>query len=113
VRSLALGLAALFVLAWMTGCTTRVADLVLVSNRNINGLPPPLKRQVVGRHCQIQWSLGQQPSLEEAIDRAQQEVPEANALTNVTVYVELHYYVLLQQLCFRVEGDAVAIPPTP
>jgi len=91
------------------GCVTRIADLTLVANRNVGNIPEPIAKDVVGRHCQVIWAAGQQPNLEEAIDLAQKTTPGANALANVAIYYEYHWYFLFTQLCFRVEGDAVQI----
>jgi len=99
----------LLLLFAMSGCAVRIADLALVSNRNLK-LPEPTARNVVGRHCQVQWMVGQQANLEEAIDRAQKSAESANALANVAIYYELYSYVLVTRVCFRVEGDAVLLP---
>jgi len=99
---------AFVILLATSGCVTRIADLALVSNRNLK-LPEPIARSLVGRHCKMQWMPDQQANLEEAIDLAQKSAHGANALANVAIYYEFYYYVLVTRVCFRVEGDAVAL----
>ena len=100
-------LAILIVTLAVTSCAVRVADLTLVSNRNLGMQPETITREVQGEHCQVRWTLAMQPSLEEAIDRAQSQVPEGNALMNVAVYYVTANYLLITRNCFRVVGDAV------
>lgn len=95
----------------LTACQThRIGDLSIVANRNVPMDPAVLQTGLRGEDCAFD-SFGV-PSLEEAIDRAQRQVPEANALTNAKVELRVELYVLLTRRCFIVTGDAVQIPGT-
>ena len=52
------------------------------------------------------------PNIQEATDRALEQVPEANALTNVAMYVDPFTVILYTRSCIRVKGDAMKIEQT-
>jgi hypothetical protein len=49
------------------------------------------------------------PNLQEAVDIALAKAPQANALANAALYSDLRTAILISEVCFRVEGDAVKV----
>ena len=96
--------------ALVVGCRFNYGDLNLVSPRNVRFDTETLRRGVEGRDCMytlVFLPLGSlNPNLEEAVDRALAEVPEANVLTDIAIYEDRVTTLLINQRCLRVKGDA-------
>ncbi len=45
------------------------------------------------------------PVLDEALDRAMEQVPDGNIMTNVAIYNDIIFTLLYNRSCFRVRGD--------
>jgi hypothetical protein len=94
----------------VVGCSTRMGDLTIVSNRNVSleaaGVDSlPLERRVEGRSTRFIFlfiPFGS-PSLEEAIDDALDR-GQGNLLTNVTIH-STSWWFLVGQTGIRVRGD--------
>jgi hypothetical protein len=101
----------------LAGCAQRVGSMTVASSKN---LPPRfeiLKREVRGEDCGrvlilvfIPIPLGSmQPKLEEALDRAIEQVPNGNLMTDVVVMNEPFIVPLLLvnyiSTCMVVTGD--------
>jgi hypothetical protein len=95
-----------------SACVTRVGDLSVMSPRITNLPTRSLDRRVEGMDCvyfallflPVSGSLF--PSVEEAIDRAMQAVPEGNIVTNVAMYVDsAGVPPLVHRQCIRIKGD--------
>lgn len=102
-------LAAITLAAALLGCVsydlTRLGDLTLVSNRNVPIRLTVVQRDVHGEHCEPITS-NRSPSLEAAIDIAQAQAPEADALADVVVLM-IRRGSPNVSLCFSVTADAV------
>jgi hypothetical protein len=107
--------ATLTVVAFLSsaGCSLRMGDLTAVASQNVSVSAEPIRRAVEGRDCVhllLFIPLGSLvPSYEEAVDRALAQVPDANALVNVSMYVEPIFTYVYNRNCLRVKGDAVKI----
>jgi hypothetical protein len=97
----------------LAGCTVRVADLTLVSTKNIDlsnaALDVRQGKRVEGSHCLI-WPLGLiptgLPNLEDAIDDAL-ERGGGNLMVDQVTYRRGLYFVLVSQECILVEGTVL------
>jgi hypothetical protein len=95
------------------GCTNRVADLTLISTKNIDLSNARLDvrdgQRVEGKHC-VYALLGLLPlgvvNLEEAIDDAL-ERGGGNILVDQVTYQSIIYFVLASQECLTVEGTVL------
>lgn len=102
-------------LTLMVGCTTRVADLTLVSTKNIDLSKATLDirkgRRVKGEDCTIAllglFPLGI-PNLENAMDDAL-EKGRGNVMVDQVTYLSGAYFVLASQSCVRVEGTVLNV----
>lgn len=101
---------ALALVLGMAGCSFRMGDFQIVSDKNVALNPEPIKRSVEGRTC-IYHLLGLIPltgfipNVEEAMDRAMEQTPDGNVLTDVVIYQDYFYAILFSQTCARVKGD--------
>jgi hypothetical protein len=111
----------------LTGCTTRVADLTLVSTKNIDFATAKLDarsgQRVKGEDCVV-WILGlfpvpaRLPNLEEAVDMALERGQGSMMIDQVT-YVRNLWFLLAAQQCILVEGTVLSVaasaapPPSP
>lgn len=93
------------------GCTTRLGDLTIVTSKNTKRNFEVVRRDVEGKDCMVQVlgiPFGKlNPTIEGAIDDALSAVPDADALSDVRVRQTLVYTLLINQICFRVRGDAI------
>ncbi len=104
--------------ALLLGCSTRVADLTLVSTKNIDLSNAQLDvrqgKRVKGEDCAIILlgilPLGT-PSLETAIDRAL-EKGNGNVMVDQVTYFKWAYFILATQSCIEVEGTVLAVAAT-
>jgi len=102
-----------FLLTSITACTTRVADLTLVSTKNIDLSKASLDirkgRRVKGEDCTIALlgfiPLGI-PNLEEAIDDAL-EKGKGNIMVDQVSYRSGVYFVIASRSCIKVEGTVL------
>ena len=97
----------------LSGCSLNFGGLTAASTKNV-GLPARmLKRGVEGKDCVynvLGIPLGSlNPNIQEATDRALESVPDANALSDAVLYAEPLIFVVYNQTCIRVRGDAVTI----
>lgn len=100
-------------LACLPGCTTfRQADLTLATTRVLPVTPKPVAKGVSEADCAYILHLiplgSVNPNIDEAIDRAIAQAPGANALVNVSVRQDRFLTGLVNIVCMRVTGDAVA-----
>lgn len=102
-------------LTLMAGCSTRVADLTLVSTKNIDLSKATLDirkgRRVKGEDCTIALlgliPLGI-PNLENAMDDAL-EKGRGNVMVDQVTYRSGVYFVLASRSCVRVEGTVLNV----
>lgn len=95
-------------LACSCSATARVGDLDFVSTEKVAVRSAIVKRNVTGRSCTTFLFSGL-PNMVEALEQAQRTVADGEALANVAVYVERHYYYVATQLCYVVIGDVVRL----
>ena len=97
------------------GCTFRVADLTLVSTKNVDlnntSLDARKGTREKGEHCAFALlgliPLGI-PNLEEAVDEAL-EKGKGNIMVDQVTYSTGAYYILLSQSCIEVEGTVLNV----
>jgi hypothetical protein len=95
-----------------TGCTTRLGDLSVMSNRNMSA-PIVKGPRVNGSDC-IWHVFGipfGTPNIEAATDDAMHDDPQAEFMTDVTLKASAWSVLLLGQSCYEVEGT-LARPQT-
>lgn len=112
-NSLRLGwvfVAAVFLVS--TACTTRVADLTLVSTKNIDlsNVTVDVRKgqRHTGEDCKV-WPLGipiAVPTIEAAIDQAL-EKGGGNLMIDQVTYLSQYTWIIASQICMRVEGTVV------
>jgi len=100
-------------LVFINGCTHRVADLTLISTKNVDldSIQLNVKKgeRVKGEHCGyallglIPISL---PNLQDAIDQAL-EKGKGNIMIDQVTYSKVFYFVIASSLCFEVEGTVL------
>jgi hypothetical protein len=105
-KCLALALISTFV---GSGCAFRMGDFSLISSQNVAFSPEPIRRGVEGSDCVYTLIFipigGLVPNLEEAMDRAMEQVPEGNVMMNVAVYSDLIFTYVFNRQCTRVRGE--------
>jgi hypothetical protein len=86
-----------------------MGDFSLISSQNVAFAPEPIRRGVEGRDCVYTLLFipigGLVPNVEEAMDRAMDQVPEGNVMTNVAIYNDLIFTYIFNQQCTRVRGE--------
>lgn len=106
------GAVALLVLMTSAGCTTRLGDFTVASPKNIPTQFTLKRNHVTGKDCILQIlgiPIGTlNPTIDGAVDNALAQVPGADALTDVALFQDLGFYLLVTQICVRVEGKAVS-----
>ena len=106
------GLALLGVAIFGTGCSVRLGDFTVGSPKNIPTQLTVKRARVTGKDCVMQVlgiPIGTlNPTIDGAVDNALEQVPGADALTDVAIYRDFFTLVLFQQICVRVEGKAVS-----
>jgi len=98
-----------------TGCTTRIADLTLVSTKNIDLSDARLDitkgKRTKGESCRY-WLLGLiplgVPNLQEAVDDAL-EKGGGNIMVDQVTYQKGVYFILASQVCLEVEGTVLNV----
>ena len=109
-------LVALIVLACcLSGCSIRVADLTLVSTKNVDLSDVKIDmrqgKRVTGEDCAVILlgliPLGV-PNLEEAVDNAL-EKGNGNIMVDQVTHLSGFYYILAAHQCIEVEGTVVNI----
>jgi hypothetical protein len=101
----------LVLVSWVgLGCSFRMGDLNIVSSKNVALNPEPIRHGVEGRDCAYRFlffiPLGSWiPNTEEAMDRAMEKVPQANLMTNIAIYRQKVFTLLVNMDCFEVKGD--------
>jgi hypothetical protein len=97
--------------AFATGCTTRVGDLTIATSKNLPQRFDVVRQDVLGKDCSYMFlfiPLGKlNPSVEGAIDDALEAVPEADAMADAQFHQDILFTLLFNQSCFRVKGDAI------
>ena len=100
----------------VSGCSTRIADLTLVSTKNIDLMNTQLDsrqgRRQKGEDCKIVLlgiiPLGL-PNLEEAVDKAL-EAGGGNIMVDQVTEFKETWFVVATQACMVVEGTVLNIP---
>ena len=105
----------LVVFSLMTGCVARVADLTLISTKNIDlsnaNLDARKGRRVQDQDCAISllglFPLGV-PNLEEAIDNALDK-GHGNIMVDQVSYRKFYYYIIASTNCIEVKGTVLNV----
>lgn len=100
------------------GCSARVADLTLVSTKNIDlsnaKLDARKGKRIKGEDCAIALlgliPLGH-PNLEKAIDNAL-EKGKGNVMVDQVTYQKAAYFIIASQYCIEVEGTVLNVAET-
>ena len=99
----------------LCACTFRMGDLSIVSSQNVELDPQVVQRGVEARDCVnllLFIPLGSLvPNVEEAMDRALAQAPEANVLMDVATYSDQLFTYFFNRTCVRVKGDAGKLAP--
>ncbi|MGR8981097.1 MAG: hypothetical protein ACU84H_13525 [Gammaproteobacteria bacterium] len=100
---------------FLSGCTARIADLTLVSTKNIDlsdtHLDARTGQRQVGEDCGF-FLLGiplHLPNLEEAVDRAL-EKGGGNIMIDQVTETKITWMLLGHQQCIKVEGTVLTAP---
>jgi hypothetical protein len=108
--SLGIIVAAAAVTSW--ACTTRVADLTLISTKNIDlsnvSLDLKKGKRVVGEDCVV-WPLGipiRIPTLETAVDHALEQ-GGGNIMIDQVTYQSAYTWIIASYTCIRTEGTVL------
>ena len=100
---------ALLISCAFPGCAFRMGDLSLVASENVAFAPDVKRKSVEAEDCVYTLLFiplgGFVPNVEEAMDRAMEQVPEGNVMTNVAIYQDVIITYLFNQQCLRVKGD--------
>lgn len=116
MKTKAFSLVLVLITIFSTGCTQRIADLTLVSTKNIDmkevHVDPRKGSRQKGEDCRIALlgliPLGL-PSLKEAVDQAL-EKGNGNIMIDQVTERKATWFVLATQFCFVVEGTVVNSP---
>jgi len=95
----------------LCACTQRMGDLTFVSSKNIGYRYPALRRSVRGQDCAqsilfVPWG-SLRPDVEEAVDRAVDQVAGGDMLINAAMYNDVLVTLIYNRNCIRVDGDVV------
>lgn len=103
----------LFLVLTATGCSFNMGTLTTASTKNISLPHTVIKKAVEGEDCAkslLFIPLGSLvPNIQEAADKALAKTTDANALTDVVIYSEPLVFLIYNQVCLKVRGDAVKI----
>jgi hypothetical protein len=92
-----------------SGCAFRMGDFALISSQNVGLRPEPIRKGVEGKDCVYMLLFipigGLVPNVEEAMDRAMEQVPEGNVMMNVAIYNDVIFTYVLNRTCARVRGE--------
>jgi len=99
--------------ASLSGCTTRIGDLTILSTKNIPAEVTTIRENVEGKDCAnivlLLIPIGvMNPTIDGAIDDALDKVPGADALIDVTIKSYAWTVLLFTQQCVTVEGTAIS-----
>lgn len=102
----------------LSSCARRIADLNMISTRNMDKSQEyvELQRSVEGRDVQLNsvlllfGPLGA-PDIEEAIDDAVAEIHGGEYMENVVIKENRMQFILFSLRSFKVEGDVYGIQP--
>lgn len=95
----------------VTSCQRRIADLTLVSTRNIDSSIEyhELSRYVTGKdralHSLFFFSPIMAPNIEDAIDKAVRKIPNGEYMKNVVLRERYIPFLLFTIRTFKIEGD--------
>jgi hypothetical protein len=100
----------------ISGCVYRIADLTLVSTRNVDisrfNSAVKVKDRVIGEDKKlliVAFPTGA-PNLKEAIDRAIQSYPECVALSDAVLYERFFYIPYIYgEFGYKVEGHPILL----
>ena len=102
----------------LTSCSIRIADLTMISTRNIDSDKQykELKKYTIGKDRSLYsilfiGPLGS-PDIEDAIDDAIKKVPGGEYMKNVVIREKYPFFLLFSMRTFQVEGDVWGIPQT-
>ena len=105
-------------LLMLSSCVTRIADLTLVSTKNIDLSDTQLDarkgQRQTGEDCRL-FLLGIPfglPNLKEAVDEAL-EKGKGNVMVDEVTEVKNTWIVLGNIICYHVEGTVLTVPPPP
>lgn len=92
-----------------SSCSMRIGDLTMISNRNIefSKKQKEIKRDVSGKSYRVQFfgiRFGS-PNMEEAIDNCIKKEGKGEYLTNCTITMYYHWYVIFGMNGVKVHGD--------
>ncbi len=97
----------------LTGCTTRVADLTVISTKNIDlsnvSIDVRQGKRAVGSDCAV-WPLGipiRIPTIETAVDRALEQ-GGGNIMIDQVTYVSAYTWIIASYNCIRAEGTVLS-----
>jgi hypothetical protein len=94
-----------------SGCSMRIGTFTMASTKNLGTTYTPIQTGVTGEDCSQQIlfvPLGTlNPNLQDAVDKAVEQVPEGDMMTNVTAYNDILFTHLYDRNCIRVVGDVV------
>lgn len=116
-RGLSWILLVLMIGLFLNGCTARIADLTLVSTKNIDlsdtHLDARTGQRQVGEDCgfillgiPLHW-----PNMKEAVDQAL-EKGRGNIMVDQVTELKTTWMVIGTQQCFKVEGTVLTAPMT-
>ncbi len=93
-------------------CTTRVADLTLISTKNIDlsnvSIDVKKGRRIEGSDCAI-WPLGipiRIPTIEGAVDLALEQ-GNGNLMVDQVTYQSSYAFIIVSYVCIRAEGTVL------
>lgn len=103
----------LLALVAISGCTTRIGDLTILSTKNIPAETTIIRENVQGKECAnivlLLIPIGtMNPTIDGAIDDALDKVSGADALIDVTIESYAWTAILFTQSCVTVEGTAIS-----
>jgi hypothetical protein len=105
------GLILFLAIATLSGCTTRIGAFTFASTKNLGVAYAPLQTRVEGEDCVtiiLFIPLGTlNPNIQDAVDRAVEQVPNGDMMTNVTLTEDLLFTLVYNRRCVRVTGDVV------
>jgi hypothetical protein len=115
-RTLLRALLAGTVLLTNAACTTRVADLTVVSTKNIDlsnvSIDTRQGRRMEGSDCAF-WPLGipfKIPTIETAVDRAL-EAGGGNLMIDQVTYARQYTFIIASYVCLETEGTVLSTTP--
>ncbi len=99
-------IAAVFVVAFLSGCTVRMADFMLASTKSTAVQAKAIGKRVSGENCAfaIWFAHFSEPSIKEAFDRSLEAAgPDFDTLGDVVIYEKMGVF----SNCVKVQGVAL------